>query len=250
MTRRPLALLCAVALLTGCGSADVDHEPPTDANTAILVVDQDAGMPAAAEEYALPDFTLLGDGTAVTRGPDQGILLIGERRTLTADEITGLYRKAGTADLFANRDFPTDASDAGTLTVEIASGGSTYRTVVAQPSKNDNGDRGQVIDLADAAKRSGTPTGTYQPTRAAVIVVEADGDSTDIRPWPLPVPLSQLTGAPQWPCHLVEGSALGPMLELARSARPESRWLSEGQQVALVVRPLLPHEHTCADVTR
>jgi hypothetical protein len=243
-----VSLLCWVLLLAACGGGDAPPDPPRDPSAAILLVDYSASLAPPSEQHALPDLTLLGDGTAVTRGPDQGVLLTGDRRSLTADEIDRLYRRAGAADLFDNRHFSLDILDGGALTVRITNGTTAYRTTVVQPSTDDGGDRGRIIAFAGAAMRAGTPAGPYRPTRAVVLVVAAGDDTSDVRPWPLPVPSSRLSGWPQRPCYLVEGTALAPVLDLARSAGPRSRWLTEGQRVALLVRPLLPHEHSCADL--
>lgn len=244
------ALLCGALLLTACHSDSARPDPPTDPHSAILIVDRDRSMAAPAEQHALPELVLLGDGTAVTRGSTDGVLLTGDRRTLTADEQAELYRRADAAGLFADRDFPADVTDAAVLTVRITAGRTAYRTTVVQPTPDDNGVRGRIIRFADAAVRAGAPAGPYRPTRAVVVVVAAGDDTSDVRPWPLPVPLSQLPGAPHRPCWLVPDRALPRMLELARSARAQTRWLVEGQRVALLVRPILPHEHSCADLIR
>ncbi|MEU1395218.1 hypothetical protein ABZ403_03995 [Micromonospora zamorensis] len=57
-----------------------------------------------------------------------------------------------------------------------------------------------------------------------------------------------MDGAPQRPCHVVDGATLAPLLGEAGAARGETRWQAEGPRVRLVVRPLLPHERTCADL--
>ncbi|MEU8207572.1 hypothetical protein AB0B85_00070 [Micromonospora sp. NPDC049044] len=245
MTRR--LLLCAVLLLTACSDGPAVR-PPTGTDTVIAVVDRRGGFAASAEQWALPALTLYGDGTAVTRGDDRGALLTGHRRTLSTAQIDALFRRADDAGILTDRDYPQDVTDAATLTVRLTTTGGAYETTVTQPSPGEGGDRGEVIAFAEAAAASGVDAGEYLPQRATVLVVADSEDNSDVRPWPLDVPLSAMDGAPQRPCHVVDGATLAPLLAEAGAARRETRWQAEGHRVRLVVRPLLPHERNCADL--
>ncbi|MFI6256027.1 hypothetical protein ACIBCL_07875 [Micromonospora zamorensis] len=245
MTRR--LLLSAVLLLAACSDGPAAR-PPTGTDTVIAVVDRRGGFAASAEQWALPALTLYGDGTAVTRGDDRGALLTGHRRTLSTAQIDALFRRADDAGILTDRDYPQDVTDAATLTVRLTTTGGTYETTVTQPSPGEGGDRGEVIAFAEAAAASGVDAGEYLPQRAAVLVVADSEDNSDVRPWPLDVPLAAMDGAPRRPCHVVDGATLAPLLAEAGAARGETRWQAEGHRVRLVVRPLLPHERTCADL--
>lgn len=243
-------VLGAALLLSACGGDEAVHRPPADAGTAIVVVERRQSLALPAEQWALPEFALFGDGTAVVRGEDRGVLLTGERRTLSAQQVAALFRRAADAGLFDRRRYPREVTDATTLTVRVTSTQGSYETTVVQPSPNDGGDRRRVIAFADAAARTGTGAGDYQPQRAVVLVLAGADDTSDVRPWPLPVPLSQLPGAPTRPCLVVEGDDLASLTELARSASDRTRWSAQGQRVSLLVRPLLPDERGCADLAR
>ncbi|SCL44728.1 hypothetical protein GA0070606_0421 [Micromonospora citrea] len=245
MTRR--LLLCAVLLLTACGDRPAPR-PATGAQTVIVEVDRRDGLAAGAGQWALPTFTLYGDGTAVTRGEDRGALLTGRRRTLSAAQVDALFERAAEAGLFADRDHPRQATDPAVLTVRLTTTDGTYATTVRQPSPGETGDRGDTIAFADAAAAAGVDAGEYLPQRAAVLVVADVDDDSDVRPWPLGVPLSAMDGAPRRPCHVVDGAALAALRTGVGSAGGATRWQAGTQRVRLVVRPLLPHERTCADL--
>lgn len=240
-------LLCVVLLLAACGDRPAPR-PATGAQTVVVEVDRRAGLVAGAGQWALPTFTLYGDGTAVTRGEDRGALLTGRRRTLSTAQVDALFGRAAEAGLFTDRDHPRQDTDAAVLTVRLTTTDGTYTTTVRQPSRDETGDRGDAIAFADAAAAAGVDAGEYLPQRAAVLVVAAEDDGSDVRPWPLEVPLSAMDGAPRRPCLVVDGAALATLRNQAGAADGGTRWQAETQRVRLVVRPLLPHERACADL--
>ena len=245
-TRLPHALWL-VLLLAACAGSP--HEaPPRAGDDPIVLVEYHPGLAPAAAVWALPQFALLADGTALTATDDRGILLSATRRTLTADQVADLYDRAGDAGLFRSREYSSDVLDASALVVRITSDRGRHETVVVQPSARDRGGRGRAVRFADEATQLGTPAGEYLPDRVAAIVVAGRDDNSDVRPWPLPVPASEMPGYPSRPCLIVSGAGVAPLLAVARNATAETAFSSAGQALSLRVRPLLPYEHSCADL--
>jgi hypothetical protein len=121
-----------------------------------------------------------------------------------------------------------------------------HETSVDNPSRDDGGDRGRVVDFAAAATRAGAAAGDFEPSRVALVIVAGSDATTDVRPWPLSRPATGMPGYPQRPCLIMDGGSVPDSL---RTATTETRWTTDdGHPVALRVRPLLPYEHTCADI--
>ncbi|MBB2943424.1 hypothetical protein FB565_003137 [Actinoplanes lutulentus] len=249
MSRRPLmyAAPALLLLIFACGSGEPPR-PPADPATAILVVNRSPGLPTTAEQWTLPDFTLYGDGTAVLPGETRGALLTGVRRTVTAERIAEWYRTAQRAGLFTGRTHDRAIADAGALTVRITDDAGTHETVVAGPEQDESGLRGEVIAFAETVMAGGTDAGEYRPQRYAVLVTGASDGQGPARPWPLTVPLAQINGAPSEPCQVLPPEEAEPLMPEFAGAGPDTRWESQGQRVSLMMRPLLPDEHTCADL--
>ena len=56
-----------------------------------------------------------------------------------------------------------------------------------------------------------------------------------------------MPGGPYRPCVIVTGAELDKLLATVRGAEQLTRWVFKGQRYHLMVRPLLPNEHTCKD---
>jgi hypothetical protein len=161
-----------VLILAGCGRADrAAHRPPSDGATPIVLVKRGGGLAPPAAQWALPDYVLTGDGTAILRADDQGIVLSARQRRLSTAQIDDLFRRAGDADLFEPRTYPRNVVDGSTLVVRVTSTTGRYVTQVRQPVPGERGDRGRVAAFADTASTLGEPAGDYPLRRAAVLVV-------------------------------------------------------------------------------
>jgi hypothetical protein len=243
--------LIAVLILTACSHGDTaQHRPPGDGTSPIVLVKRQTALSPAGARWALPDFVLLGDGTAIVAADSQGIVLSARKRRLSDAQIAELFQRGDDAGLFDSRTYRRETVDGSTLVVTITSATGRYVTEVEQPVRGEGGDRGRVAAFARTAPTLGEPAGDYEPRRAAVLVVASNDDTTDVRPWPLPTPLSAMPGAPARPCLVVDGDRIPPLLALAGGATSRTRWATDGQRLALLVRPLLPYENACADLDR
>jgi hypothetical protein len=205
----PLVVLALVAVLAGCGG-EPEHPPQGDGHAPIMVIRQYPGLGPAAARYALPAFVLLGDGTAVVATARQGNTLTAERRVLTPAQVADLYRRAGHAGLMRSREYrQDDILDASAMVVRITTDRGVHETTVIQPSTDDRGARGRVVKFAAAASAAGAAGGAYLADRVALIVI---GDLADT-----------------------------PRCQVVDRARAVAK---DG----LLVRPLLPYEHSCADL--
>ncbi len=231
------AVLLVLLTPAACGAPP---RPPAGAEDPLIRIDLLVSLGPPAQRWALPDFVLLGDGTAFTQGPDQGIVLTAERRTLTTRQVADLYRRAGAADLFRSRHYRMDVLDGSALKVSVVSDTGRHETVVEQPDLAPHGRRGRVARFADTAARAGNPAGPYAPDRVAVVVVGPGDDATDVRPWPLAEPGN---------CQILTGAQVPALLATVRTATTSTGWSSGGRTLGLRVRPLLPYERDCAAIS-
>jgi hypothetical protein len=245
MNLRILGVIVVLFVLAGCGAAEAEPVPPRTGTDPIVVIRLYPGLAPAASRFALPSFALLADGTAILAADDRGIVVSGTRRTLSAGQVTDLYDKAAGAGLFESRRYRRDVLDGSRLVVQITSAKGRHETSVDNPSGDEGGDRGRVVDFAAAATRAGVAAGDFKPDRVALVIVADSEATTDLRPWPTATPATKMPGYPQRPCLIIDGSGvLG-----VQSATPDTRWRTDdGHTVALRVRPLLPYEHSCADI--
>src|SRR5262245_8903970 len=92
----------------------------------------------------------------------------------------------------------------------------------------------------------------YQPTEMRVYVVPYRADP-ELRQepidWPLDTPLSAfgepLENDPNTRCGVISGGEFDQVFAAAQSANQLTPWVSEGTKYGLILRPLLPDEHTC-----
>jgi hypothetical protein len=236
MRFRLLAALLVLLTPAACASP---ARPPAGAGDPLIRVDLLVSMAPPAQRWKVPDFVLLGDGTALVQGPDQGTVLTAQRRTLTGREVADLYRRAGAADLFRSHRYRMDVLDGSALRVSVVSDSGRHETVVEQPG-DAHGRRGRVARFADAAARAGKPAGAFAADRIAVLLVGEYGDATDVRPWPLAGTSS---------CQVLAGTQMEALLATVRTATTGTRWSAGGRALSLVVRPLLPYERNCAAIS-
>jgi hypothetical protein len=251
---------------------------PTRPGAVVIRVASSGGFVAPRTVLGeLPSFTLYGDGTVIvpgavpqiSPGPAISPLL---RRHLSEKQVQALLRSAMRARLFARR--PISYGDMGTIgvsdmpttTVELnAAGRSVVRHAYALgaavnshrlPAAQANARRALARFIAGLPQRV---TGTrYVPQGVAVFVAPFSGPgqpgATPIV-WPLTSNLAT-AGKPSssgsgYRCIAVHGDDARRLLARLRSATDQSRWIARGKPAisfALVSRPLLPDETSCASL--
>jgi hypothetical protein len=272
--RRLLALLPLLAA-TACGggvAADDDalSAAPEQPDALVLQVVRAGGfLPAGAAFRSVPSVSLYADGRVVTEGPQIEVwpapaLPSVQVGRLPADEVRRLVA-AGREVVDAGADYgQPPVADAPTTAVVVADG--DQRSVAAAVALEElSGDLAPpdgggltaeqraarerlsalVREVQDAAAQA--PSDTYDAAALAVLA-EPYGDAVATEP-----PPSELA----WPgpalaagsCVVVTGAEADEVRQAASSASVETRWTADGQVLRLALRPLLPHERTCDDVS-
>jgi len=253
-----LLLVLLASLVGGCGQPEPTPNPPRDPQTVILRMREMASLAPAQDLWALPGFSLYGDGRVMIPDGYDGAMPLAREHRVTEATIDRLFRDAAGAGLLHDNFYRLHVLDGSTLTISIRSDLVEYVTTVHAPEANQDGARGRVVafrrDLDVSrwpADRFSAPPIAYQPERLAVLVYAGStAQTTDVRPWPLETPVSAMPGAPTHPCVVLDGASARRVATIARAARPETRWRSEEQELSIVFRPMLPDERDCADLDR
>ncbi len=278
------SLLLATACGTPRGRLDASPSPsqspgeishPTGAEDLILRVELGGGFTIPLAGYsAVPTFSLMGDGTIVTQGPQIEIypppalpnLLA---RSVTEAGIQALLERARTAGLFGpdhHYDNPMIA-DAGTTFFTLIAEGKTHRISAYALYEGDNEspqeDREERAKLSAFQAELGDldrilPAGSlgteaaYEAARLDVTAISAEADKEQAtKPWPLGTPVasfgkavSNFEGAR---CGTVSGSDKQKMLSAATQTNTQTRWSSQDKLYTLMLRPILPDQDPCRD---
>jgi hypothetical protein len=283
MRTRMLAItIVATAVLAACGrfndSGDggdaIAH--PTGADELVLRVSNGGGfVPVEYNLRSVPGISIFGDGRMVIEGPQIEIypgpaLPNLQVRQLTEDAIQTILeeaRKAGLLGADANYDFPCVA-DASTTTFTVVADGSTHTVSAYALGPEDAGDcpgidaeaRAELFEFQgklgglDGWLPAGS-IGTEEPftgDEMRVYVGDYRGEPDLAQPavaWPLEAPLQEFGARDatfaDYRCGVVAGEDFEALLEQARTANELTPWTSDGERFALILRPLLPDEHTC-----
>jgi hypothetical protein len=269
--RKLIPMITAVLLLVACGGQSTSRPerpqapPPAGADQLVLRVVTRGGFAAEANPPAqLPQLSVFGDGRVITQGPTTleypGPALPNLQEYRLTDG--GLARIIDEArDLGLLDDPPPDFGDPGitdqpTTTVTVQVDGRTRQVNVYALGFDDGltaEQRENRRQLQQFIGSSGHPhhvgvyvvPGTprrYEPEALAVLAEPFLLDiETERRDWPL----GDLAGTE---CTVLAGDDLAAVLDAARTAREDVRWLSGDESYRLVLRPLLPDGHTCDDV--
>jgi hypothetical protein len=276
------SLLAAAALAVPASAAQAARTAaiahPTAPSAVVLQVESGGGFVAPQAMLGrLPSFTLYGDGTVIvpgavpqiSPGPAISPLL---RRHLSERQVQALLRNAQRAGLLARGAISygnmgtVGVSDAPTTTLQLHAAG---RTIVRSAYALGMTAGSSRMPPAQARARralarfiAGLPHGLagapYVPRRVAVYVTPSAAPAQPgSRPivWPLASDLAT-AGRPSgagssYRCIAVRGGDTGRLLALVRTANDQSRWVSRGRSAtayALVFRPLLPDERSCASL--
>jgi hypothetical protein len=270
--RRLIPVVTAVLVLVACGGqspsrTDRPRDAPPD-EVVVRVVTRGGFAAESRPPAQLPQLSVFGDGRVITQGPTTleypgpALPNLQEFR-LSGDGLARIVSEARAAGLLDAE--PPDYGDPGvtdqaTTTVTVRADGTTRQVEVyalgfkgrvsgVTPEHMENRRRlEQFIQRAgdsDALGDAVVPGSTrrYEPEALAVRIEPFLADlETERRDWPL----GDLAGTE---CAVVAGGDLAAVLDAARTAREDVRWLSGNESYRLVFRPLLPDEHTCDDVS-
>ncbi len=287
-----LVALLVTTLLSGCQGIGMTPSPtptpilhPTGSDELVLRIETSGGLVAPFRSVTeLPEFSLYGDGTVITLGPQ--ILIYPPpalpnvlQSRISEEGIQLLLREAEAAGLLAgDADYPLEGVvDAPTTFFTVDAGGRRTRVSVYALGLEDPSDprltaeqreaRSRLAEFARKARDllSWLPPETvlereapYVITRLQVVVLPADEAepvppdlTVPVREWPLPTPLASFGEPAHWvgtgaTCAVVTSrKELPPLLEALQTATALTRWESDGQYYGLLVRPLLPDEPGC-----
>jgi hypothetical protein len=191
----------------------------------------------------LPDFSLYGDGRAITGGAHP------TEYHLTAQALRRLVSDASKAGLATPRtaDNP-NVSDAMYEVITFVTGGRARTTKVIQGGGRADDPAAKFLPRLVPANwprsdQTGDPR-PYRPKRVAVLAVATPGDGSGTK-WPLK-PLASGTRVGGRTCTLLTGGDVAKAERLA--GRPE--WQDHGQSFRVTIRPLLPDERDCGALSR
>lgn len=243
--------------------------PPAPSGELALRIQAGGGIAASPTDVVgrVPQVTVLSDGRVFLAPERQG----GDIRTgrVNTSTVRNLLRQASDAGVGSNGldlGHPTVA-DGPTTTITVAASGGTASTSVYALGIGEGGltsrqqaDRRKLSDFVKQVRDTvaGTATDTYEPSSVAVLTSEANGSThgsgttqAHDQVWPLARPLG--SGAPlphayRLRCFVVHGGDARKVLHAADHAEPSELWTDGHSRYQVTVRPLLPDEHTCADL--
>jgi len=259
----------------GGGGGGIDHA--TGADELVLRWEYSGGF--VPYEYLLkrlPSWSLYGDGRLILEGPMIEIypspalpnLLV---TRLAEDGVQAILKAAEVAGLMkgdASYDYPC-ITDVPTTVFTLTAGGSTsvvsaYALGEAMAGSCPNVDdeaRQKLFDfqmkLGDLA--SFLPEGSmgaeepyvYDEVRIHALPYQGQPDPPQ-QPveWPLAMALGAFGdkaqgGLQDARCGVVSGADLGALMPLMQGANELTPWTSGGTEYRLILRPLLPDEHSC-----
>jgi hypothetical protein len=254
-------------------------EHPTGPNDLVIRIALGGGfVPVEYNLRSVPGISIYGDGRMIIEGPQIEIypgpaLPNLQVRRLTEEAIQAILeeaRKAGLLGPDASYDYPCVA-DAATTTFTVVAEGRTHTVSAYALDFNDLQGTAACPGVDDEARAklfdfqvklggldSWLPEGSigreqpFEPTEMRVYVLPYRGDPALQQPpidWPL-APELEAFGEPDpnlmdVRCGVVAGEDLATLLQDARSANELTPWTSDGRELSLLFRPLLPDEHTC-----
>ena len=261
----------AAVILAACGSGSSrgsgPPRAPTGADDLVLRVSLTGGFVHPAPSNAYPDATLYGDGRVITRGPSTAQYpgpALANLVEFRLDEagIRHVLRSAADAGVLDRH--PPDfgrvvAADVPSTVVTARLDGEQHRVSVfglgldpkyrTDLSDEQRANRERLRNLVDEVGDSSAlhrfvQPGTerrYEPAAVAVFVSPAETTDGASHPWPLP-------DFAATDCAFYERADAATVLAAARSANDGDAWEAAGATYTVAFRPLLPDEHTCADL--
>lgn len=201
------------------------------------------GIAGLGAPGTMPDFSLYGDGRAITGGahPTEYHLTVRALRRLVAE--------AGRAGLATSRTVDNrNVADATYKVITFVLGGRARTTKIIQEGGPADDPAARFLPRLVPANwprgdQSRAPV-PYHPARVAVLAAAVPGGGAGAA-WPLR-PLTGGTRVGARTCTVFTGGDVPRAERLA--ARPE--WRDHGQTFQVAVRPLLPDERDCTSLAR
>jgi hypothetical protein len=268
------ALIGAVAMVACGGQEPERDEQPSPPSATAQADTADIGRVAAATGRlvlrwrmtggiagfggpgTLPEFSLYGDGRAVTTPRTRaGSGAMAEQREyrLRPEALRRLLREARAAGLDRSRT-AGDELIPDAMSLEIAMGAS--RTRVVQPERH-AGDRAvafwkrRLHPAGWAPGDQAVPERRYEPVRPAVLAGESPPAAGQrVSDWPARRPLGRGVHAAGGICTVLTGADRDTAIRHVAKAGPGHRWRSGGKVYSVRLRPMLPDERTCRDVAK
>jgi hypothetical protein len=220
----------------------------------------------------VPQLSVYGDGRVISEGPMPAdypgpALPNIQVRRISVDSVQRLVDLAVAAGVGQTRDYgQPSVADVGSTRVTVRTGGSNLVTDVyaldfsegltAMQRSNRAVVKGLVDRLSDLPGTLGAanvgPEEQYQPTAiAAFATIDDMHDPTMAtqpeRAWPGPA-LPGTADRFGLSCLVAIGSDATQVISAATEANQATPWTFEGKRWSVTFRPLLPDEHSCADL--
>lgn len=284
---RRLYVLLPLLALVACGDGTTvtprsdGTTPPAHqyaADAPVLRVSYSGGLVPAIHRSALPAWVLYGDGRVITQGPVPAIypgsalpnVRVTRVSRATIDRIAAAAREAGVDGVERDYGTPPIADGATTDFVLSDAGGTVRRSVYAL---SEGADGAHLTDAQRAARKRlielydhltdlngwlGAGTAPvdedYVPAAVAVLArpYSATGEpgiTVQELAWRGADPAAGPRTAGEATCTVAAGPTLDTVLPDLRRANTLTRWTFGGRAYAFVLRPLLPDEKTCEDLT-
>ena len=263
---------------SGATGADGAISHPTGADKLVLRVEYQGGfVPYGFTLSNMPAWSLFGDGTLITQGPQieiypQPALPSLVRTPITEDGVQAILQAAKDAGLMDGDANYGDQCIADAATTVFTTNANGSRSIVSAYALDMGEPAGTCGSTQDAKARaalakfqaklgdltSWLPRGSvgqetpFDPTEMRVYVLQYQRDPQlpqEAIDWPLDAPLSafgaSLADDAQTRCGVVAGDEFERVYAAAQSANQLTPWMSDGEKYGLILRPLLPDEHGC-----
>jgi hypothetical protein len=276
---RPAVAAAVLLGLAACGEGGTASPTPAPSSVVpaaaeglVLRVEQTGGFVSPSVVAArLPVVSVFADGRVITEGPVAAIypgpaLPNLQERRIDQGEVQELVDKALAAGVADTSDLgmPPVADATSTRFTVVTASDTFVREAYAlwETPQENNGltaeqqaARTKLSDfLAGLTDAGGQDSTTYEPAAVAAVAAPwfdpEDGLTQPEVAWPGPALPGESTGAPDTSCVAATGDEVEALLTAAATANASTPWVTpDGMRWSVTLRPLLPDETGCADLT-